>query len=199
MLRLGLTGGIGSGKSTVAGLLAAHGARIIDTDALSRATTAAGGAAMDRIATVFGADFVQPDGALDRARMRALAFAEPDARRRLEAIVHPLVRQATDAAAREALDSGMRVAVFDVPLLVESGQWAARLDRVLVVDCTVATQVARTTVRSGLDEATVQRIIAAQASRAERRAAADAVLFNEGLSLADLTREVARAARHIGL
>lgn len=199
MLRLGLTGGIGSGKSTVAGLLAAHGARIIDTDALSRATTASGGAAMDRIATVFGADFVQPDGALDRARMRDLAFAEPDARRRLEAIVHPLVRQATDAAAREALDSGMRVAVFDVPLLVESGQWAARLDRVLVVDCTVATQVARTTVRSGLDEATVQRIIAAQASRAERRAAADAVLFNEGLSLADLTREVARAARHIGL
>ncbi|MFE8643645.1 dephospho-CoA kinase [Sphingomonas sp. NCPPB 2930] len=199
MLRLGLTGGIGSGKSTVAGLLAAHGAWIIDTDAISRATTAAGGAAMDRIATVFGADFVQPDGALDRTRMRALAFAEPDARRRLEAIVHPLVRQATDAAARDAMDSGTRVAVFDVPLLVESGQWAARLDRVLVVDCTVATQVARTTARSGLDEATVQRIIAAQASRAERRAAADAVLFNEGLSLADLTREVARAARHIGL
>ena len=199
MLRLGLTGGIGSGKSTVAGLLATHGARTIDTDALSRATTAAGGAAMAQIAAVFGKDFLLPDGALDRGRMRALAFAEPEARRRLEAIVHPLVRQATDAAAREAAKTGVRVAVFDVPLLVESGQWAARLDRILVVDCTAATQIARTTARSGLDEATVLRIIGAQASRAERRAAADAVLFNEGLSLADLARETAWAARHIGL
>lgn len=199
MLRLGLTGGIGSGKSTVASLLATHGARIIDTDALSRATTAAGGTAMPQIATVFGPDFVQPDGALDRSRMRALAFAEPDARRRLEAIVHPLVRQATDAAARDALESGVRVAVFDVPLLVESGQWAARLDRILVVDCSIPTQIARTTARSGLDEATVRRIVAAQASREARRAAADTVLFNEGLGLADLAREVARAAPHIGL
>ena len=199
MLRLGLTGGIGSGKSTVASLLATHGARIIDTDALSRATTAAGGLAMPQIAAAFGPDFVQPDGALDRARMRALAFAEPDARRRLEAIVHPLVRQATDAAARDALESGVRVAVFDVPLLVESGQWAARLDRILVVDCTIPTQIARTTVRSGLDEATVQRIIAAQASREARRAAADTVLFNEGLSLPDLARAATWAARHIGL
>ncbi|MCS4510178.1 dephospho-CoA kinase [Xylophilus ampelinus] len=199
MLRLGLTGGIGSGKSTVASLLAMHGARIVDTDALSRSTTAAGGTAMPQIAAVFGPDFVQPDGALDRSRMRALAFAEPDARRRLEAIVHPLVRQATDAAARNALESGVRVAVFDVPLLVESGQWAARLDRILVVDCSIPTQIARTTVRSGLDEATVRRIIAAQASREARRAAADTVLFNEGLGLPDLAREVARAARHIGL
>lgn len=199
MLRLGLTGGIGSGKSTVAGLLATHGARIIDTDALSRATTTAGGAAMAQIAAVFGQDFLQPDGALDRGRMRALAFAEPEARRRLEAIVHPLVRQATDAAARDALQSGARVAVFDVPLLVESGQWAARLDRIMVVDCTIPTQVARTTVRSGLDEATVHRIIAAQASRETRRAAADTVLYNEGLGLADLAREVTQAARHIGL
>jgi dephospho-CoA kinase len=187
-LRIGLTGGIGSGKSTVARRFAALGALVVDTDALAHSLTAPGGAALPAIAAAFGADMLGADGAMDRARMRALVFAQPAERARLEAILHPLIGAATREAAMLAR-SGQAV-VFDVPLLTESGTWRARVDRVLVVDCTPATQVARVVQRSGWSVDAVERTIAQQATRAQRRAIADAVIFNDGLSQTELEAEV---------
>jgi dephospho-CoA kinase len=187
-MRLGLTGGIGSGKSTVAALLVETGAHLIDTDAIARALTAPQGAAMPAIAAEFGADFIAADGALDRDRMRALAFSEASAKRRLEAILHPLIGQTAEAQARAAPVGALLV--FDVPLLVESGRWRQRVDKVLVVDCEEATQVERVSRRPGWDADRARGVIAAQASRRERRAAADAVIVNEGLDLDALRREV---------
>ncbi len=188
-LRIGLTGGIGSGKSTVSKLLADRGAAIIDTDAIARALTRPGGAAIPALRAEFGADAIAADQSLDRDRMRALAFADPSARRRLEAILHPLIGAET---ARQARASNAAVQVFDVPLLVESGRWVSRVDRVLVVDCSEATQVERVVARSGWAADTVRAVIAQQASRAARRAAADAVIHNDGISLDELTERVAR-------
>jgi dephospho-CoA kinase len=198
-LRIGLTGGIGSGKSTVLQMLAAHGAATIDADAISRASTATGGAAIPLITQRFGPEFVAPDGALDRARMRERAYADPDARRRLEEIIHPLVGQEVERQAQAALAEGRRCIVFDIPLLVESGRWRSRVDRVLVVDCAPATQVARVVARSALAPAEVEAIIAAQAPRALRLAAADLVICNQSLTLEELRAEVAQAARAFGL
>lgn len=197
--RLGLTGGIGAGKSTVALMLEDLGAAIIDADALSRATTAAGGAATGPIRDSFGATFLTPDGALDRDAMRSLVFADPGARQRLEVIVHPLVHQAIEARVATALADGFGWLVFDIPLLVESARWPAQLDKVMVVDCTVATQLARVQARSGLAEADAMRIITAQATRAQRLAAADIALYNEGKTRDTVRREVASVARHFGL
>jgi dephospho-CoA kinase len=187
-LRIGLTGGIGSGKSTVAALLAARGALVIDTDALARELTAAGGAALPAIAERFGADTIGPDGALDRARMRERVFADPAAKAALEAILHPLIGELTQA--RAAAGAPGQVRVFDVPLLVESGRWRDRVDRVLVVDCRVETQVERVMRRNGWPEAQVRAVIAAQASREARRALADAVILNDGIDLDTLRTEV---------
>ena len=186
-LRLGLTGGIGSGKSTVAKLFVERGAVLVDTDAIARSLTRAGGAAVPALAQAFGADIIGPDGALDRDRMRALAFADPDAKRRLEAILHPLIGQQALAAAEAAGDAPV---VFDVPLLAESSHWRARCRRIVVVDCGEATQVARVMARNGWTEDAVRRVIAQQAPRAARRAIADAVIHNDGLSIEDLAREV---------
>src|SRR3954468_23776018 len=185
-VRIGLTGGIGSGKSTVLGLLQELGAVAVDADAISRATTAAGGAAIPAIRQVFGPEFVAADGALDRSRMRERAYAHPEARRELEAIIHPLVAAEIARQVDAALAAGARCIVFDIPLLVESGRWRQQVDRVLVVDCLPATQVARVHARSGLSAAEVEAIIAAQAPRGLRVAAADAVIFNDGLSLEQL-------------
>jgi dephospho-CoA kinase len=198
-LRIGLTGGIGSGKSTVLRMLAAHGAAAIDADAISRSVTAAGGAAIPAIAATFGPDFVTADRALDRERMRAHAYAHPDARRQLEAIIHPLVGAEVARQAQAAAAAGSRCIVFDIPLLVESGRWRGRVDRVLVVDCAPAVQVARVTARSGLAPAEVEAIIAAQAPRGLRLAAADLVICNEALTLEALRAEVAQAALGFGL
>jgi dephospho-CoA kinase len=187
-LRVGLTGGIGSGKSTVARRLATLGALVVDTDALAHSLTAPGGAALSAIAAAFGAEMIGADGAMDRARMRALVFAQPAERLRLEAILHPMIGVLTrEAAARAA--AGQPV-VFDVPLLAESATWRARVDRVLVVDCTRETQVARVVQRSNWSAEAVERAIAQQAPRARRRAIADAVIFNEGVSLAELEAAV---------
>ena len=186
-LRIGLTGGIGSGKSTVAGLLASHGAAIIDTDAIARRLTLPGGAAIPAIREAFGDALIDTSGAMDRERMRALAFADPEAKKRLEAILHPLIGAET---AREADASSARIKVFDVPLLVESGRWRGIVDRVLVVDCSVDTQVERVMRRAGWAEDAVRRVIAQQASRAQRLACADAVILNDGLSLEQLADEV---------
>ena len=185
-LRLGLTGGIGSGKSTVAQMFAARGAAVIDSDAIARSVTAANGSAMPAIAEAFGKEFVTPEGALDRDRMRALVFSDPSAKLRLEAIVHPLVGMATQAQAQAAIQAGHTLLVFDVPLLVESPRWRKLVDKVLVVDCLESTQIERVIARSGLARDAVQNIIQAQATRAQRLAAADITLFNEGLNLEQL-------------
>lgn len=190
-LHLGLTGGIGSGKSTVAHMLQALGAAVMDADAIARSVTAPGGSAMPDIAAQFGAAFVQGDGALDRARMRALVFEDPAAKERLERIVHPRVAQETQRQTEAALAQGHSLLVFDVPLLVESRRWRQQVQRVLVVDCEPATQIARVMARSGLSEQEVTRIMASQSPRATRLRAADAVIYNEGLRLEDLRAQVA--------
>jgi dephospho-CoA kinase len=185
--RIGLTGGIGSGKSTVATTLVERGAWLVDTDAIARALTAPGGAGIPALAQAFGPEVVSSDGSLDRQRMRALAFADPGAKVRLEAVLHPMI--GVEAARQAALAAG-RAVVFDVPLLAESKHWRARVDRVLVVDCNEATQRARVMARSGWTEAMVQSAIEHQATRSVRRAIADAVIHNEGLALDDLAQQV---------
>lgn len=183
---VGLTGGIGSGKSTVAGFLVGLGAVLVDTDAIARRLTLPGGAAMPRLAQAFGDGIVAPDGAMDRERMRAIVFADPEAKRRLEAILHPLIGE---QALAEATAAGPAPVVFDVPLLAESSHWRARCRRILVVDCSEDTQVQRVMARSGWTEDAVRRVIAQQSPRTARRAIADAVIHNEGLSLAALEAE----------
>ncbi|MFT7723152.1 MAG: dephospho-CoA kinase [Roseateles sp.] len=197
-MRIGLTGGIGSGKSTVAGFLREAGAAIVDTDAISRALTLPGGAAMPAIREQFGADFVTPDGALDRDRMRALAFSDAGAKRRLEAILHPLITAQALAEADAADAARAPLVVLDVPLLVESGRWRARLARVLVVDCAAGTQVERVLRRPGWTRERIAGVLAAQATREARRAAADAVIFNDGLPLAALRNEALSLAARWG-
>jgi dephospho-CoA kinase len=174
---VGLTGGIGCGKTTVADQFGALGATLVDTDQIAHGLTAAGGAAMPALVAAFGADIADASGALARARMRELVFADPAAKRRLEAIVHPLIRAQAQAAGDAA--TGPYV-VYVVPLLVESGNWRARVDRVLAIDCHEEVQVARVMTRNGLAEAQVRAIMATQATRADRLAAADDVLVNDG-------------------
>lgn len=197
--RLGLTGGIGSGKSTVAQMLAEHGAALVDADQIAREVTGPGGAAMPAIAQVFGADFVDARGALDRDQMRAHAFAHAAARQQLEAIIHPLVASLSQQRAQAALDAGAPLVVLDIPLLVESGHWPARLDAVLVVDCRPETQVVRVMARNGLERPAIERILAAQASREQRLAHSDMVLYNDGLSFAALQQEVRALLQWFGL
>ena len=177
--RLGLTGGIGSGKSTVAAQLALRGASIIDADQISRSLTAPAGAALPEIARSFGPELIDANGALDRARMRELVFQQPAARQQLEAIIHPLVARQTAIEVQQATDAGCALIVHDIPLLVESGRWPALLDAVLVVDCRTETQIARVMARNGLPRDAVQAIITAQATRAARLAAADWVIYND--------------------
>lgn len=194
MLRIGLTGGIGSGKSTVASLLVAEGAALIDTDLIARQITLPGGAAIAPIEAAFGASMIAVDGSLDRPRMRELAFNDIDAKRRLEAILHPLI--GLECARQEASASGAAAIVFDVPLLVESRRWRERVDRVLVVDASEATQVQRVVARSGWAADAVSTVIAQQALRSARRACADAVIFNDGPSLPELADTVHRLWLH---
>jgi dephospho-CoA kinase len=197
--RIGLTGGIGSGKSTVLQMLAELGAAVIDADAISRSTTAIGGAAIAAIAQRFGADFITPEGALHRDRMREHAYRDPQARKHLEDIIHPLVSQESERQLNAALAAGVSCIVFDIPLLVESGRWRARVDRVLVVDCSEQTQVDRVVARSGHTPEQVRSIMSTQASRAERLAAADVVIFNDGISLEQLRDNVVQVARRLRL
>ena len=186
--RIGLTGGIGSGKSTVARLLVAQGAVLADTDAIARSIAQAGGIAMPALEATFGRTVIAADGSLDRAAMRQIVFADADAKRRLESILHPLIGTETQRLAAAAGEDA--IVVFDVPLLVESGRWRAIVDRVLVVDATEATQRKRVVARSGWTPEAVNAVITQQASRRARRAAADAVIFNESLTLAELETEV---------
>jgi len=197
--KLGLTGGIGCGKSTVASLLAELDAAVLDADAIARAVTAPGGLAITPIGQAFGADFITPEGAMDRDRMRHLAYADPGARKRLEAIIHPLVNQEIWCQAHAAEAAGKCCLVFDVPLLVESTHWRQQLDKVLVVDCSPETQIARVMARSALGRSAVEAIMAAQASRAQRLAVADLVILNDDISLTELAQQVQKLAPGFGL
>jgi dephospho-CoA kinase len=174
---VGLTGGIGCGKTTVADQFGALGATLVDTDLIAHALTGPGGAAMPALVAAFGPAFAAPDGALDRARMRELVFADPAAKQRLEAILHPQIRAAALAAAAAA--TGAYV-IFVVPLLIESGTWRQQVSRVLAIDCPEEVQIARVMARNGLSEAQVRAIMATQVTRAQRLAAADDVISNEG-------------------
>ena len=184
-----LTGGIGSGKSTVAALLVAQGATLVDTDAIAHGLTTPGGAAMPALRQRFGDDVADASGALDRARMRSLVFSDPGAKQVLESILHPMIGA---EAQRQADAAAGGVVVFDVPLMNAASHWRASCQRILVVDCHTDTQVQRVMARSGWDEAQVRRVIALQASREQRRALADAVIFNDGLPRDALAAEVAQ-------
>lgn len=198
--RIGLTGGIGSGKSTFGALLQKRGAALVDSDQIARQVTGPGGAAIAAIAQRFGPEFVDDTGALDRGRMRELAYSAPDARTALEAIVHPLVSLHSSQQAQAAEDAGTRVIVFDVPLLVESGRWVQRLDTVIVIDCPPAVQIQRVMSRSGLNRSTVEAILAAQSPRNIRRASADIVVHNgDNCTLADLQKMAEQVATRLGL
>ena len=186
-LRVGLTGGIGSGKSTVAQALVACGAVLVDTDAIARQLTLAGGAALPELTAQFGRGLMAPDGALNRVQMRALVFSDPAVKARLEAILHPLIGQ---EAQRQAGQARGCTVVFDVPLLAESRHWRGRVDRVLVVDCSEATQVARVAQRPGWSAGLAQQVVQQQATRHTRRGVADAVIHNDGLTLVELHQQV---------
>ena len=185
---VGLTGGIGSGKSAATAHFAALGASVVDTDLIAHALTAPGGAAIEAIRRTFGADMLTPDGSLDRAEMRALAFQRPAARRQLEAILHPMIR---DESARQCREAPGPYVMLAVPLLIESGTYRERCNRICVVDCPEDLQVARVRQRNSLPEEQVRSIMAAQASRAQRLAVADDVIDNSG-TLAELEAQVER-------
>lgn len=187
MFVVGLTGGIGSGKTFIADRFATHGVPIVDTDAIAHLITTPGGAAMPLIAGEFGTAYVTPEGALDRAKMRALVFGDDTARARLESITHPLIRAETERAI-QAANGPYTIAV--VPLLVESGVWRARVDRVLVVDCSIQRQLTRVMQRNAFSREQVLAIIARQATREARLAAADDVIVNDGMPLAQLDDRV---------
>jgi dephospho-CoA kinase len=180
---IGLTGGIGSGKSTVASMLEALGAALIDTDAIARRLTARDGAALAALQREFGSAILDADGGLDRVAMRERAFADAASRRRLEAILHPMIGA---EAQRQAAAARAAMRVFDVPLLAESGHWRTRVDRVLVIDCSAETQIERVAARAGWTREHAVAVVTAQARRASRRAVADAVIFNDAISLPEL-------------
>jgi dephospho-CoA kinase len=187
MFAVGLTGGIGSGKSTVADLFGAHGVPLVDADLIAHRLTAPHGVAMAQIAAEFGAEFVAADGSLDRARMRALVFSDDSARGRLESITHPLIRAETE---REWSEARGPYVIVVVPLLVESGIWKTRVNRVLSVDCSVETQISRVMNRNGFSREQVLAIIARQATREARLAAADDVIDNDNTPLDTLKTRV---------
>lgn len=190
---VGLTGGIGSGKSTVADLFASFGAAIVDTDAIAHELTGPQGAAMPDIVAAFGKAVQCADGRLDRVEMRRRAFSDPSVKRRLEAILHPMIRRESDARCVSA--TGAPYVILVVPLLVESPAYRERIDRILVVDCDEAVQIARVTARSGLSSEEVNAIMATQLSRSERLAAADDIVLNTA-PIESLRLQVAALHRH---
>ena len=177
---IGLTGGIGSGKTAVSNLFAQLGAGIVDTDLIAHQITAPGGKAIPLIRDHFGSEFIDNGGALDRAKMRSLVFQNPEAKKALEAITHPLIRQETLRQAGQLTDAGLPYLLLVVPLLIESGAWIDQIDYLVVVDCPEETQIQRVMHRSNLSRTEVEAILKAQASRQERLALANAVIDNQG-------------------
>lgn len=193
MFCVGLTGGVGSGKSTIAAMLSGRGAGVVDADVISHELTQAGGVAIKPLCAAFGERAIAADGSLDRAHMRNLVFSDPTARRQLEALLHPMIRLAMRERAA-AVAGGSPYVVFVVPLLVESGNWRGNVDRVLLVDCSEATQIARVCARTAIDEATARAIISSQASRQQRLSVADDVVMNEA-PLGEIERKMERLHR----
>ncbi|MEY4523751.1 MAG: hypothetical protein RIR27_827 [Pseudomonadota bacterium] len=177
---IGLTGGIGSGKTVVSDLLGSYGAGIIDTDKISHQITAPGGKAIPLITKAFGADFIDTQGALDRPKMRAVVFEDPSARQVLEQITHPLIQEEAAKQAHEMANSGAPYLVFVVPLLIESGFWIKLIDYLVVVDCLEEMQIQRVMHRNNMTHSDVENILKAQTSRNTRIAAANAVIENQG-------------------
>lgn len=198
-LRLGLTGGIGSGKSTVAAMFAEFGAHVIDADSISRATTAVDGLAMPCIAAEFGSQYIRQDHSLDREAMRALAFRDSSARKRLEAIIHPLVDKEISYQTEIALQKVCPCIIFDIPLLAESSNWRKRVNQVMVVDCLVDIQISRVVARNGIKPSEVENMIASQAPRASRLKAADLVVFNGAGSIGELQIQIDQIWQGFGL
>ncbi len=188
MLRLGLTGGIGSGKSTVARMLAERGAVVIDADAISRQLVEPGEPALDRLVEEFGPRILREDGSLDRGALAQAAFGDAAAAARLNEIMHPAIRAESERRIADAVGRGATVVVYDMPLLVETGQQEV-VDRVLVVDVPEAVQLERAVGSRGLDESDVRRRMALQASREERLRCADGVIDNSG-DVAETERQV---------
>jgi dephospho-CoA kinase len=195
--RIGLTGGIGSGKSTLAQLMVARGVALIDADAVSRQLTAAGGPAMPDIKREFGQAFIAADGSLARDRMRELVFTQPEARLRLQALLHPRILSALLEQESLLINQGKPLVLLDIPLLVESAHWRQKLDRVLVVDCSTDTQIRRVMQRSGMTAKQVEDIMATQANRALRLSAADWVVDNNSDDIGKLMRQVQAIQLHI--
>ncbi len=189
---VGLTGGIGSGKSTIANAFAAQGVNVVDTDRIAHEVSASGGAGINALREAFGSEAIAADGAMDRDWMRQRVFDNPQERRRLEQILHPLIRQITNERVMAQPDPYV---IIDVPLLVESGNWEQRCDRVLVVDCQVQTQIERVMQRNGFTRARIDSIIAAQATREQRLAAADDVIDNDA-ELAQSLKRVDQLHQH---
>lgn len=185
-LVVGITGGIGSGKSTVAELLQEQGAALVDTDAIAHALTASGGKAIALIRAEFGDDYINPQGAMDRPRMRQQVFSDDSAKARLENILHPLIRQTVDSQLQQAQGT---YTLLVVPLLVETGAYRELIDRTLVVDLPESMQIKRTMARSGLSENEVKAIMARQANRSDRLAVADDIILNDA-DLESLQRQV---------
>jgi dephospho-CoA kinase len=197
--RIGLTGGIGSGKSTVAQLFADRGAVIVDADAIARDLTTHKGEAISVIAQTFGAQFITSSGALDRDRMRTAVYANAELRKQLEAIIHPLVAIGIQNKINQAVCDGAGSVVLDIPLLVESRHWRKHVDHVLVVDCTTEVQINRVICRNQMQRVEVEKIIHSQAERGHRLSAADTVICNTNLSLVELSSEVDQIAQRFGL
>jgi dephospho-CoA kinase len=188
-VKLALTGGIGSGKSAAADAFEKLGIPVIDSDAIAHQITAPAGLAIEAIKNTFGADFINAEGALDRAKMRALVFNQPAALKQLEAITHPLIRELSEAVALEALDQDPPFLIFMIPLLFESVGWQDRFHKIIVVDCSIDLQIQRVILRNQLQQELIEKIIANQAPRALRLQYADYVLENNG-SLDELTQQV---------
>lgn len=198
-LKLGLTGGIGSGKSTVAGMFAALGASVIDADQISRGTTASDGTAIHQISIEFGGKFVKTDRSLDRDAMRDLAFKDTSARKRLESIVHPLVGEEILRQTEMALLRQAACIIYDIPLLAESSHWRSKVHQIIVVDCPATVQVQRVVARSGLQASEVEGIISTQAPRHKRLQVADMVIFNAGSGKEELRASVTQLWQWLGL
>lgn len=187
--RIGLTGGIGSGKSTFGAMLAARGFALIDADAVSRELTGVGGLAIAMIREAFGDSSIALDGSMDRNQMRTLVFSQPEAKARLEAILHPLVRASIAEKITAIKDKGEPLAILDIPLLVESSQWQGQLDGIIVVDCSEARQLSRVMARNGWTQAQTQAVMASQANRQERLAVANWVIDNDNDDLSALQKQ----------
>jgi dephospho-CoA kinase len=199
---LGLTGGIGSGKSTVAQMLQQQGATLIDADAVSRQLSSAGGLAVPALQNAFGPAVIAADGSLDRDAMRQLMVQDSLAKARLEAIIHPLVGAKMTAQQHRAVQAGCPLIVLDIPLLVESPLWRPQLDLILVVDCAPETQVQRVLARpssQGWTAAQIGQVMSLQVGRAQSLAAADIVICNEGIDLHALRLLVVQIAVQFGL